>query len=61
MNYAIIEGGAVANIIIWDGESDWASPQESAVVKIPDGTAVVIGSTYDGETFTLPPNPPSPF
>lgn len=51
MRYAIVKDGVVVNVILWDGEDDYA----------PDGLAVQsdeagIGWTYDGELHA--PEPP---
>jgi len=52
--YAIIEGGVVINVIMWDGKSSWEPPEGSTVVEIPDGTIVGVGYAYNGTTFTAP-------
>jgi hypothetical protein len=48
--YAIIENGIVANLVIWDGSSDWAPPAGATAVLAPEGT--LIGDTYSGGAFT---------
>lgn len=58
MAYAIVQNGVVVNTIEWDGSSAWTPPAGASVVQIPDGAYVGIGSTYDGKTFTAPPQPP---
>ena len=52
--YAIVEGGVVTNIVLWDGSDDWAPPAGSTAVDLPDGSPVSIGYVYDGHTFTPP-------
>jgi hypothetical protein len=59
MTYAIIQNGTVINTVEWDGTTPWAPPAGATVVQIPDGAYVGIGSTYDGNAFTAPPQPPS--
>jgi hypothetical protein len=59
MTYAIIQNGVVVNTIEWDGVTPWQSPAGTTAVQIPDGAYVGIGSTYDGKTFSAPPQPPS--
>lgn len=31
--YAIIEDGVVTNVILWDGQTDWAPPEGAVVVQ----------------------------
>lgn len=54
MNYAVLEDNVVINIAVADEESalqfGW----------IPVSANCVIGSTYDGTEFHLPPPPPEP-
>jgi hypothetical protein len=59
MTYAIIQNGVVVNTIEWDGVTPWQPPAGTTSVQIPDGAYVGIGSTYDGKTFSAPPQPPS--
>ena len=49
---AHIVDGAVVNISVWDGVSDWAAPQE--VVEIPEGESVAIGWSYVDNKFVNP-------
>jgi hypothetical protein len=58
MTYAIIENGVVVNTIEWDGSTPWKAPAGAAVVLIPDGAYVGIGSTYASGVFSAPPQPP---
>lgn len=50
-NYAVIEKGSVTNIVLWDGESEWA-PDNG--VAIPATEGVGIGWLYADGTFTAP-------
>ncbi|PXX15857.1 hypothetical protein C7399_109192 [Paraburkholderia tropica] len=59
MSYAIIENGAVVNIVEWDGTTNWQPPEGTTVVQIPAGSYVGIGSTYVDGTFGDPPQPPA--
>lgn len=44
--YAIVENGTVANIVLWDGETEWGGAEQA--VPCPDG--VNIGDRLkDGE------------
>ena len=52
--YALIENGAVANVIL-------ADPEFAATVgAIPCADAAGPGWLYDGTTFSEPPPPPEP-
>lgn len=57
--YAIIENGAVTNVVIWDGEAECAAIPADAV-KLDDGSPVGPGYAYDGSTFTPPVHVPLP-
>ena len=46
MRYLLMSGNRVANVVVWDGETDWVAP---------DGVGP--GWTYDDGTFTPPPAP----
>jgi hypothetical protein len=60
MNYALIQGGIVINVIVWDGNTEtWAPPSDVSAVLLPAGSEVGIGWSYDGANFA-PPSPPSP-
>ncbi|WP_208450778.1 hypothetical protein [Burkholderia cenocepacia] len=50
--YAIVESGVVANIVLWDGTSEWDPPTGAQVVPVPAGTLVCLGYTYDGAKFS---------
>lgn len=51
MKIAIIEGGIVVNIAIWDGQSAW-NPGNFTYVDVTDVPNVCIGASYDGESFS---------
>ncbi|MFM0213745.1 hypothetical protein PQQ96_40890 [Paraburkholderia sediminicola] len=55
-NYALIEAGVVANVIVWDGDTEnWEPPAGQIAVVIPDAPAgISIGWTYNGSTFAAP-------
>jgi hypothetical protein len=53
MQYAIIDNGTVVNIAE-------ATPEFAASQGWIDATGAIIGGTWDGETFTTPPLPPTP-
>jgi hypothetical protein len=50
--YAVIEGGAVANVIVAD--SEWTAPDGVTAILIPSGDQVGIGYAYDGSAFSAP-------
>lgn len=52
-NYAIITDGIVSNIVVWDGEGDIFSNQET--VKIIEGMSVNIGDAYISGVFITKP------
>lgn len=54
--YAIVENGVVANIVAWDGESEWMPPEGSTVGLIPNGSEVGIGYSFDGKNYQAPTN-----
>lgn len=58
--YAVIQNGIVANVVEWDGVSQWTQPAGDAVVLIPGGTFAGIGSTYANGAFGAPPQTPCP-
>lgn len=66
--YAIVENGIVANVVVWDGGTDWTPPEGSTAVKIGEDdpetglplpvVGIGIGCTYsDGVFGPLPPPP----
>lgn len=60
-NYALIENGMVANVILWDGDTDsWQPPEGVTAQLIADGAVAGIGYTYDGAVFAPPAVPHAP-
>lgn len=58
-SYALIENGAVTNVVVWDGNTAaWAPAEGVQAVEIADGQTVGIGYSYDGSTFVSPPRAP---
>ncbi|MEM8447422.1 tail fiber assembly protein [Morganella morganii] len=56
--YAVIENGIVVNVIIWDGESEIAVPDERQLINISDiDDNPGIGWSYSDGEFTSPPPP----
>ena len=59
MNFAIIQNGTVANVIVAD--QGFINVHCPGAVRIDTLTPVPgIGWTYDGTVFTAPPAPPLP-
>lgn len=57
MKYALVSNQYVADLVLWDGESEWTPPAGLTPVKCPDGIPVSPGWSYvDGE-FSPPPAP----
>lgn len=56
MRYAIVINGIVDQITVWDGQGAW-KPAKGIAIPCPDDTQ--LGATYDGQTFTNPPQKPS--
>lgn len=55
--YAIVENGAVINVVLWDGQSGWQPPAGSTANLLPIGAQVGVGYTFDGTNYTEPTNP----
>lgn len=54
-DFAVVENGVVANIVVWDGDTEtWSPPEGSIVIPIPEGVVAGIGCRYDGSTITSP-------
>ncbi len=53
--YAVVRDGVVENVVLWDGESDWAPPEGSILVET---AAAGPGDTYDGAKFRKSVAPP---
>lgn len=51
--YAVVQGGAVVNVILWDGESEIGLPTDT-LVAIPEGELVGVGYTYADGSFSAP-------
>lgn len=47
--YAVVRDGVVENVVMWDGESEWAPPEGTMLVKSDDANPSDI---YDGKAFT---------
>lgn len=48
--YAIVKGGVVEGVCLWDGESEWEAPSGSQLIPA-DGTNAAPGDDYDGANF----------
>lgn len=57
MRYALVRDGVVVNVIVWDGESEWTTPEGCVAVEC-DNT-VGPRFTYDGKTFSPPAPEPT--
>lgn len=55
MTYAVVVDGLVVNVVLWDGESEFDAPGQ--LVQIPDDTPAGVGWSFDGSTWTSPPQP----
>ncbi|WP_157664122.1 hypothetical protein [Burkholderia ubonensis] len=55
-DYAVIQNGIVVNTVEWDGVSAWTPPMGSQIQPIPTGAYVGVGSSFDGQNFSSPPN-----
>ncbi|RQR87737.1 hypothetical protein DIE09_06710 [Burkholderia sp. Bp9010] len=52
-NYAVVVGGKVVNIVVWNGdETIWQPPLGGQVVSISSSDKVDIGDAYSGSTFS---------
>lgn len=56
MRYAILDGNAVVNVVLWDGET----PLEGSEHFVPVGPEVGPGWTRDGDQWVPPPSEPEP-
>lgn len=54
MRWAIVIGGVVDNVILWDGLTVWAPPVGSDAIQLSEGQECGIGWTWDGSTFVEP-------
>jgi hypothetical protein len=57
MRYLLMNGNRVANVVVWDGETDWVAPDGVDVLVAPDGVGP--GWTLDGNVWVAPPPPPA--
>lgn len=53
-NYAVIINGVVANVVVWDGKSEWIPPEGETVPLADNGG---IGWSYSDGRFSPPPEP----
>jgi hypothetical protein len=57
-NYAVVKGGVVDNMIVWDGVRELSIPGSELVLATADTR---IGGSWDGNVFTfVEPTPPEP-
>lgn len=56
--YAVVRGGVVENVVVWDVRSRWTPPSGTVLVEDGDRKAA-IGGTYAGGVFGAPPARPS--
>jgi len=56
MNYAVIEGGVVVNLILWNGAAAYSAGAGRTLVQ---SDAAHIGDSYAGGVFTPAPQPPA--
>lgn len=52
MRYAVVLGGVVQTVVMWDGETQWAPPEGSEAIQCGDDVAT--GWLYDGVVFAAP-------
>jgi hypothetical protein len=58
MRWAIVQGGIVDNIILWDGDTArWAPPAGAEAIQLFEGQACSIGWEWDGTQFSEPAEP----
>ena len=56
-NYAVVKNGAVENMVVWDGETEFFV--DGATLVVADSNAR-IGGTYDGAFHYVEPPVPEP-
>ena len=56
-NYAVVKNGAVENIVIWDGVTEFSVPDSELIEATADAR---IGGTYDGVFHYVAPPVPEP-
>jgi hypothetical protein len=57
MRWAIVIGGIVDNLILWDGGSSWSPPVGSEAIQLAEGQACGIGWQWNGKDFVEPEEP----
>lgn len=57
--YALVRNGVVEQITLWDAQAAPAWKPPLGLIAIPCPDDIQIGATYDGVTFTNPPQRPS--
>jgi len=57
MRWAIVIGGVVDNVVLWDGSALWVPPVASEAIELSEGQECGIGWTYNGTTFAEPVEP----
>ncbi len=55
-SYAVVKNDVVANVVLWDGKTEWAAPADSTLVALSQSDVVGVGYTYDGKIFAAPNN-----
>lgn len=53
--YALVKDNVVENLIAWDGEGDLFPGYDA--IELSDELIASVGWSYDGKTFTAPPEP----
>ena len=54
-DYAVVKDGVVANMIVWDGVTEFSVPDSELIEATADTR---IGGTWDGNVFTFVEPPP---
>jgi len=54
MRWAIVIGGVVENIVLWDGSEPWSPEKEAQAVQLAEGQVCGIGWIYGVTTFAEP-------
>lgn len=56
--YALVDAdGLVVNVLLWDGEAEWAPPDDLTLLRLADDSPVQLGDTIDakGNVITRAP------
>ena len=56
-NYAVVKNGAVENIVIWDGVTEFSVPDSELIEATANAR---IGGSWDGNVFTFVEPDPAP-